>query len=176
MGQNNTVEKKLASTTAREPEEKRSRNTEIERREALELIDRLKELLDDYEIDQDSFIMPEDYDNLDVLNSKKNNKLRTTWFTLAFSRLESACDILQLDESGLHSFRNRFREIQSRESALCQADLARMTLSEDTVERIRQLKALKKKHAPELVQEKIDLIEAMEFVMRRNIAELQKMV
>lgn len=176
MGQDKNIEKKTFTTPkSSEPESKREGAIDVGREEIKRLIDRIKELLDNYKLMPNSFLMPADYESKEVLDQKKNNKLRTTWFSLAFFRLRDSQEILGIEPAILENLQKNFHSVLQEEANQVKIFLnkEKLDFSDPTI-LLQRLKEIKRDLAPQFVEAKTQLIHEVEFVLRRNLAELQK--
>lgn len=174
MGQNSPLEQVPSTLRPLEPEEKREGNIEISFEEIRDLERQMNSLLNNYTIMADSFLMPADYATSD-LEAKKKNKLRTAWFTLAFARLGESQQILGTDPDILKNLQQEFRAITLGETQQARLALAQSKIDfSDPNDLVQKFKEVKRDLAPQFIEAKIKLIEAVEFVLKRNLSELQK--
>jgi len=175
MGQDHRIEQS-GSKELTPPllEEKRGEPVEVSQEEIKKLVDQINELLNEYSIMPDSFLMPDDYSSAE-LEQKAKNKLRTTWFSKAFVRLETSQDILGTDPAVLANLKSDFQALLLAEAQQTKLILAKETLDfSDSVVLIQRLKEIKHGLAPQFVEAKTQLINAVEFVLRRSLVDLQK--
>ena len=118
--------------------------------------------------------MPADYASAE-LEQKAKNKLRTTWFSLSFARLETSQDILGTDPAVLANLKKDFQALLLAEAQQTKLVLAKEKLDfSDSVALIQRLKEIKHDLAPQFVEAKTKLVQAVEFVLKRSLADLQK--
>lgn len=175
MGQDHRIEQSV-SKELKAPllEEKRGESIEVSQEQIKQLLDQINVLLNEYTIMPDSFLMPEDYSSAD-LEQKTKNKLRTTWFFKAFARLESSQDILGADPSVLANLKSDFQKLLEEEAQQTKLILAKEKIDfSDSVALIQRFKEIKRDLAPQFVEAKTQLINAIEFVLKRSLRDLQK--
>ena len=142
----------------------------------------LLKILNEYEVMDDSFIMPADYDvegdesKSERLNKLKLNKLRTHWFTLVFAKLNELSEFLDLNPKGLKDLRKEFDRLMQLEGSLVKEKLAgeKLDLSDPLVF-IKKIKGLKKDVSSELLEDKKRLIESLDFQIKRALQMLDKL-
>ncbi len=140
-----------------------------------ELQSRINELLNSYKIMPDSFLMPEDYENFQRLQELKKNKLRTVWFFLSFVCLDECFEALGRRKEVLEEHKREFNRLQQKEADLCADEFKTVVLDQSNpVGTAREFKKIKRQYAPQLVAEKIVLIEAIDFTLRSVLKELSK--
>lgn len=143
----------------------------------------LLRLLNDYEVLEDSFIMPEDYKvktdgendpaKLMKLERAKKNKLRTNWISTVISQLERLSNILDLDPEVFVNLRREFNSLIQRESDLVKERLlAEPADLSDPMKFLSRVKGIKREIAPIIIEDKKRLIEALDFQLKRFLQML----
>jgi len=175
MGQDKPLREVSAPELTPVLESKREGRLDVGREKIQLLIDQVQTVLNGYTIMPDSFLMPEDYSSTEALETKKQNKLRTSWFTLAFTRLEECLPIVGFDQNLLDDFRQQFQSLLAEESQLVKEKLKDVKPDPTNPTKwIQYIKELKRELAPSFVESKTNLVHSIEFVLRRCLAELQK--
>jgi hypothetical protein len=151
----------------------------------------IKELLNDYEIMPDSFIMPADYEVYDkkggrrvinkerqaALDEKLKNKLRNKWFALSFARLNEVYDRLRLDTTPLIEIKSNFSDVVRAES---EATVSRLTIDDmklvkDPALLALRYKEIKQEIVPDFAEQRAELTKAVDFLLLSAEKQLAKL-
>ncbi|KKQ79790.1 MAG: hypothetical protein UT02_C0024G0004 [Parcubacteria group bacterium GW2011_GWC2_38_7] len=177
MAKNSKLEQLVpAISQPLEYESKESGRIDVPLAEIEQLVSEINVLMTEYSILPDSFLMPADYALPEKeFELKKKNKLMTAWFTKAFDQMGTAQEILGFNAAILAKLESDFRALLVEEGAQVKSRLADKKLDFSNSAAIVQLyKEIKRDLAPQYVEAKTQLINSIEFVLKRCLADLQK--